>query len=656
MAEEKGFDIKRLMQKLREWLKSGELRDVEYKYKGKVVDLTEKDTKDKVLEIMKQVIERIRELDREMSKAKMEFEEDEDVKHLIKTIEGLEEALKEKWKEKAQQYGVIDYLKERKKLIEELVKKMDEAHIDIIKFKDFATEIYRKYDRSTSFSQEDLLNFLKYLGESEEKAFNFITKLRLYKQDIKGAKEMIKVEPKEIKEPKISTVLKMKLFAKYDWIKNIWEKIKRGLMWLAEKTKELLKTLDSFFDSSKKVEEVAMRILGTTASKRVKALRAEDLTEEDVKDIFESNKELLTMILDMLADGEFEMDIADEVYKRYSHLTPEIVVDKLIPYVKKYYVKGKTPEELVEEGYGRRASKIRPKIASSEIQSILFSKEEGWTVGEAKKWLKDHGYKYGDLDETEKYLRFRQKDPSKGKRKRTIEFGKGIKAIVEFTGQKKKSSIEDDFVDKNGATIEVGDRVYDEEEDSYGFIKELYLTSWTYSDEDVQMAVVRYDDGHEENVQCVHLELVEKKKSSIQKLSMYEDIVVKDIIKENFGDSIVYKVNEIKGNKVYLTLHKNGEHIASVVYERGSYVEPVKLASIEIYSENKDVDNVEFISLPQAFEETCPKCGGHLKEIGVDYGKGLKKRIPKQYWVNRGKAKVYFKCEDCGKTYWTWYD
>lgn len=51
----------------------------------------------------------------------------------------------------------------------------------------------------------------------------------------------------------------------------------------------------------------------------------------------------------------------------------------------------------------------------TEVQSILFSKDPKyeWTVSKAKQWLKSHGYKYGDVDDsdTKEYIHFRQVSP-----------------------------------------------------------------------------------------------------------------------------------------------------------------------------------------------------------------------------------------------------
>lgn len=66
----------------------------------------------------------------------------------------------------------------------------------------------------------------------------------------------------------------------------------------------------------------------------------------------------------------------------------------------------------------------------TEVQSLLFARPQ-WTVREAKVWAQAHDYRYGDVDVTDAYVRLRQFDPAAGLQKRTITFGKGIKAVVE---------------------------------------------------------------------------------------------------------------------------------------------------------------------------------------------------------------------------------
>jgi len=63
-------------------------------------------------------------------------------------------------------------------------------------------------------------------------------------------------------------------------------------------------------------------------------------------------------------------------------------------------------------------------------QSLLFDRSAGWTESKAKAWAKSHGYRYGKVDVTDQYIRIRQFDPKGFKVKRTVPFGKGIRAVV----------------------------------------------------------------------------------------------------------------------------------------------------------------------------------------------------------------------------------
>lgn len=65
-----------------------------------------------------------------------------------------------------------------------------------------------------------------------------------------------------------------------------------------------------------------------------------------------------------------------------------------------------------------------------EVQSLLFSRDAGWTTAKAKAWAKEHGYKYGKVDVTEQYIHMRQFSPKGLKVKRTITLGRGIRAVV----------------------------------------------------------------------------------------------------------------------------------------------------------------------------------------------------------------------------------
>lgn len=70
---------------------------------------------------------------------------------------------------------------------------------------------------------------------------------------------------------------------------------------------------------------------------------------------------------------------------------------------------------------------------STQVQSVIFEKSK-YSVTQAKKWLRDNGFVAPKVDKTDRYLRFRQKQPGYFDESsfRTIPFGKGkgIKAII----------------------------------------------------------------------------------------------------------------------------------------------------------------------------------------------------------------------------------
>jgi hypothetical protein len=78
-----------------------------------------------------------------------------------------------------------------------------------------------------------------------------------------------------------------------------------------------------------------------------------------------------------------------------------------------------------------------------QTQSLLFSRADGWTVEKAKAWAKKHGHKSSKVDVTDQYVRLRQLDPKGFQVKRTVPFGKGIRAVVareETMAAKKKTT------------------------------------------------------------------------------------------------------------------------------------------------------------------------------------------------------------------------
>lgn len=64
-------------------------------------------------------------------------------------------------------------------------------------------------------------------------------------------------------------------------------------------------------------------------------------------------------------------------------------------------------------------------------QSLVFRQDLGWDVASAKAWAKDHGYRYGKVDEKPNTIRLRQFDPPSGSVPyATIPFGQsGISAV-----------------------------------------------------------------------------------------------------------------------------------------------------------------------------------------------------------------------------------
>ena len=46
----------------------------------------------------------------------------------------------------------------------------------------------------------------------------------------------------------------------------------------------------------------------------------------------------------------------------------------------------------------------------SEVQSLIFDKNN-WSIQKAKNWLAKHKFKFGKVDVTDRYIRFRQHDP-----------------------------------------------------------------------------------------------------------------------------------------------------------------------------------------------------------------------------------------------------
>jgi hypothetical protein len=90
-----------------------------------------------------------------------------------------------------------------------------------------------------------------------------------------------------------------------------------------------------------------------------------------------------------------------------------------------------TPEDELEED-GPEENPGR-SWSSSQVQSLLFDKER-WGIPAAKKWAKDHGFRYGQVDDGPNYIHLRQFDPIRGRPCRTVTWashqGRAIKARV----------------------------------------------------------------------------------------------------------------------------------------------------------------------------------------------------------------------------------
>ncbi len=72
------------------------------------------------------------------------------------------------------------------------------------------------------------------------------------------------------------------------------------------------------------------------------------------------------------------------------------------------------------------------KQKSTEVQTIILSKEKFETAEDATKWVTDHDFRADKIDETENSFRFRQFNPGEYNdgSERTIEITDGVKAVI----------------------------------------------------------------------------------------------------------------------------------------------------------------------------------------------------------------------------------
>ncbi len=101
---------------------------------------------------------------------------------------------------------------------------------------------------------------------------------------------------------------------------------------------------------------------------------------------------------------------------------------------------------------------VRKKHGGSVVQTLLFSKKH-YTIDEAKKWLKSHGFHYGKVDEAKSFYRFRQRDPE--------EFDKSTFATICFLhsddGKCKLYAVIGKLKGERSMDLEEGEIVLDED-------------------------------------------------------------------------------------------------------------------------------------------------------------------------------------------------
>lgn len=68
---------------------------------------------------------------------------------------------------------------------------------------------------------------------------------------------------------------------------------------------------------------------------------------------------------------------------------------------------------------------------SSVVQSVLINKHN-FTLNEAKKWLKENGFRFYKVDETENFYRFRQVEPKGFKYYRIKKITDNIELVIAY--------------------------------------------------------------------------------------------------------------------------------------------------------------------------------------------------------------------------------
>jgi len=89
------------------------------------------------------------------------------------------------------------------------------------------------------------------------------------------------------------------------------------------------------------------------------------------------------------------------------------------------------------------------KEVATSVQTLIFSKDK-FTPKTAKKWAKNHNYKFGDVDITADSIRLRQQEPGEMKGFRTIDIRPGVQAVI---GKPKESNISKPLLNMREAII-----------------------------------------------------------------------------------------------------------------------------------------------------------------------------------------------------------
>ena len=80
----------------------------------------------------------------------------------------------------------------------------------------------------------------------------------------------------------------------------------------------------------------------------------------------------------------------------------------------------------------KRKSALAKRYGKGRVQTLLFPRD--WSAEDARIWASLQGFKTGDIDTTESYIRIHQtRGKGKAKNVKTIPYGTGgLRAVVEW--------------------------------------------------------------------------------------------------------------------------------------------------------------------------------------------------------------------------------